>query len=83
MKKTLLAGAVVLVALCASCDKERQCKCAPKNDDGLLRILTVDRSMKCKNITSTMVEEKRVVDGEQTLVRYDTIVFNCRDYAEQ
>lgn len=83
IKKLLPLAAIVLLTLC-SCSKERQCKCVTTDvpDDGLLRILVVDHSLKCESITEMGFEQKVVTDDGQTLQRVDMHTVSCRDYAE-
>lgn len=85
MKKVLTLTAVALLMLCASCSKERQCKCVTTDvpDDGVLKILVVDRQMKCDNITEMGFEQKIVDDNGQTLQRIDMHTVSCRDWDEK
>ncbi len=82
-KRLLPLAAIVLLTLC-SCAKERQCKCVTTDipDDGILRILTVDHSLKCESISEMGFEQKDVTEnGEQTLRRVEMHTVSCRDYA--
>ena len=83
-KITIIAGLLLLVLVATSCSKERQCKCVTTDvpDDGLLRILVVDHSLKCESITEMGFEQKVVTDDGQTLQRVDMHTVSCRDYAE-
>lgn len=82
-KKLLPIAALAVLTLC-SCAKERQCKCTTTDapDDGLLKVLVVDHSMKCDNIKEMGFEHKVVTEDGQTLERYEMHTVSCRDYAE-
>ncbi len=83
-KKLLPLAALVSLALC-SCGKERQCKCMTTDvpDDGILKVLVVDHSLKCESITEMGFEQKVVTEDGQTLQRVDMHTVSCRDYAEK
>lgn len=83
IKKLLPLAAIVLLTFC-SCSKERQCKCVTTDvpDDGLLKILVVDRQMKCDAISEMGFEELTVGDNGQTLHRVDMHTVSCRDWDE-
>lgn len=82
-KKMIPLAALVLLCLC-SCSKERQCKCTTTDvpDDGLLKILVVDHSMSCSDITEMGFEQKIVDENGQTLQRTDMHTVSCRDWDE-
>lgn len=84
-KKLLMLFTAAVLTLCASCSKERQCKCVTTDvpDDGLLKILVIDRQMKCDNITEMGFEQKVVDDNGQTLQRVDMHTVSCRDWDEK
>lgn len=82
-KKLLPLIALALLTLC-SCSKERHCKCVTTDipDDGILRVLVVDHSLKCESISEMGFEQKVVTDDGQTLQRVDMHTVSCRDYKE-
>lgn len=85
MKKVLpLVMAVAALGL-ASCDKERQCKCTTDNDNGFLKVFTVDRAIACDDLKEMIEESKWTVDGEQSLRRDSTTLvhLSCREYNEK
>lgn len=85
MKKILFTlAAAVLLTLC-SCSKERQCKCVTTDvpDDGRLKIMVVDRGLKCESITEMGFEQKIVDENGQTLQRVDMHTVSCRDWDEK
>ena len=85
MKKILFTlAATVLLTLC-SCSKERQCKCVTTDvpDDGRLKILVVDRSLKCESITEMGFEVMAPGEQGQTLERVDMHTVSCRDWDEK
>lgn len=83
-KKIFPIALLALITLC-SCSKERQCKCVTTDvpDDGLLKVLVVDHSMKCSNITEMGFEQKVVTENGQTLQRVDMHKVSCRDWDEK
>lgn len=86
MKKKILPLIVVLLSLAAAgCAKDKQCKCTTTDvqDDGLLKVLVVDGSMRCEDIVEMAMEEKiRDEEGNYTLTRVQVHKVKCRDYAE-
>ncbi|MBR1799650.1 MAG: hypothetical protein IJ761_07160 [Bacteroidales bacterium] len=83
MKKTLpFAIALLLSATLFSCSKSHQCKCVTTDipDDGLLKIMIVDKGMSCDDIRSMAMEQKYVEDSIQTLIRTEVHDVSCRDY---
>lgn len=86
MKRTafLLLAGLCLVA--AGCGKEHRCKCTTTDieDDGLLKIITIDGSLGCDDISEMGIENKIVSeDGVQTLERVEMHTVSCRDYADE
>ena len=86
MKKKILPLMMVALTLAlAGCAKDKQCKCFTTDvpDDGLLKVLVVDGSMKCDDISEMAIEEKvQDENGNYTLRRTEVHKVKCRDYAE-
>ncbi|MBR4505287.1 MAG: hypothetical protein IKP21_00745 [Bacteroidales bacterium] len=84
MKKRYLLLAV-LALLAVACNKEHQCKCNFEGDNNRMQFLTVDRGLKCDDITE-MAIERHVIDsvtGTPTLERVEMHKVSCHEYAEE
>ncbi|MBR1850157.1 MAG: hypothetical protein IJ789_02165 [Bacteroidales bacterium] len=80
-RKTIILLAAALCGLCASCQKDRLCRCTPDAPTESWRIITIDRSMRCSAITHVAQEQRADTDeGYQTLERIDEIDVKCIDY---
>lgn len=77
---------LVIALVAGACSKDHQCKC-DVTDEGVtnkLQFLTVDKGLKCEDITE-MAIEKQIVDsvtGDHTLTRMEVYHLRCREYAE-
>lgn len=83
----VVAVAVVAAVVAVGCTKEHQCKCMTTDveDDGFVKLLTVDGSLKCESITE-MAEERPAVDsvsGNHTLERVKVHTLSCREYGNK
>ena len=84
MRKIILPVVMLCALSIVSCGKERQCKCTTTDvpDDGLLKVLVLDGSLSCDDITLMGIERKTTSDdGTQTIVREEMHEVSCRDYA--
>ena len=77
-------AAVVCCFLVQGCTREHQCLCHHDEDGGHMQFLTVDRSLKCDDITEMSVERHIIdsVTGTPTLERVEVHKVSCREYAE-
>ena len=86
MKKRIIPVVVMLATLAVvSCGKERQCKCVYSDTTEtteLLKLIVVDRQMRCEDITEMGYEVKVVTEDGQTLQRVEMHTVSCRDYGE-
>ena len=84
MLKKIMPIAALALLLFSSCGKEHRCKCVTTDveDDGLLKIMVVDRQMKCEDISEMGFEHKIVNENGQTLERTDMHTVSCREYAD-
>ena len=86
MKRILFLAAAGLCLVMAGCSKEHRCKCTTTDveDDGLLKIITIDGHLSCDDIAEMGLENKIVTeDGVQSLERVEMHTVNCRDYADE
>lgn len=84
-KRTILLGLIAAVVLLVQgCAKEHQCKCTATDvQNDLLKVLTVDKGMKCESVTEMGFEVKEVTtDGVHSLRRTEMHPVKCREYAD-
>lgn len=82
--RVILFAAVACCLFAVGCTREHQCRCTHEGDGGHMQFLTVDRSLKCDDITEMSIE-RHIIDsttGVPTLERVDVHEVSCHEYAE-
>lgn len=77
--------AAVAALLLPACTREHQCRCSHSEDGGHMMFFTVDRSLKCEDITEMSIE-RHIIDstnGTPTLERIEVHQLSCHEYAEE